>query len=63
MTNVKLYCQACLRCANFGKEKAPIRSRGFLGVSWGTRNRVTEYSSILTLHAKARKAFYMEYNG
>lgn len=57
MTSVKLYCKACYRYAIFGKEKASTTNRGFLGVSWRTRYRVTDDSSIITLHVKARNIF------
>jgi hypothetical protein len=61
MTNVKLYCIRDCRCGTVGKEKAPIRSRGLIGVPWGTLNRDTCYISILTLPVKARNTF-MERN-
>ncbi len=57
MISIKLYCIVCDRRGSVEKEKASIRSRGFLSVSWGTRNRAYCYDSILTLHVKARNTF------
>jgi hypothetical protein len=57
MSSIKHYCILQDLCDIVGKEKASIHSRGFLSVSWRTRNRANAVISILTLHVKARNTF------
>ena len=57
MNNIKLYCITSGECATVRNEKAPISRRGLVGVSWGTRDRFTDNTSILTLHVKVRNTF------
>lgn len=57
MISIKLYCIPCDRYDSLEKENALIRSQGIFGVPWGTRNRSTRNTSILTLHVKARNTF------